>query len=72
MKGVLSVIIEKNEGLPSSVASAFGSAGITTTKDGTYSSLISDGNASSSGTDYLNSKTGKYDTNPAGRAAYKV
>jgi|GEM_PF-1912803 len=68
-KALVEPVVAANGGLPASIISAFGGGGVTTpTKDGSYS-LIIEGVDESSATDYYNSGTKSYGSNPAGRAS---
>ena len=59
-------IKEKSGGIPVSIISSFGGGGITTkTNGGTYSLMVEDYNAKN--TDYYNSVTKNYVSNPGGR-----
>lgn len=63
-------VVAANGGLPASIISAFGGSGLTVEMEkGTYSLLIEGLDAAKSGSDYLNSTTGAYGNNPAGRAS---
>ena len=59
-------VVEANGGIPGSILAAFGGSGTTVaTGKGTYSVLI--GGVDKGQSDYLNSGTNSYVTNPAGR-----
>lgn len=67
---VIDPIVSANGGIPGSILSALGGSGLTTaTEKGSYSLIINGLDASKSGTDYFDSKTGKYTNNPVGRVS---